>query len=155
MANIILDYSSTNIFHNGQNSFRKYTFRDIGTNNIKLINNKIKDINTSNYDKDCIKTALTNLFKFKPGQCILEPEFGNQLYRYIYEPMNKFSQQKIIKTIKSMIQDWQPRIQVQQLPILIDELNQTYFIQIIYIIPLINESDSINVSINKNGTEVV
>lgn len=55
---------------------------------------KLYSINTSNYDADCIKTSLTNLFNYRLGQEVLEPEYGNDLYRYLYEPMNKYTARK-------------------------------------------------------------
>ena len=44
---------------------------------IHLDNDKVilYAINTSNYDEDCIKASLTNLFNFRLGQEILEPEY--------------------------------------------------------------------------------
>lgn len=55
---------------------------------------KVNAVNTSNYDLNCVKSALTNLFNFRWGQEILEPMYGNDIYRYLYEPMNKYTARK-------------------------------------------------------------
>ena len=91
MANISFDYSANLVFNKGEDSFRKYTYRDIGTENIRSYKDpitkqtKIVDIDTSNYDEAAIKQSLKNLFNFRPGEEILQPEFGNELYRYFYK----------------------------------------------------------------------
>lgn len=158
MANIQLDYSAAKIFNNGDNSFRKYIYRDIGTKNIKrnqwTENKEIKDIDTSLYDDEAIKNSLTNLFMFRPGQSILKPEFGNSVYRYLYQPMMQYTVDKIVRTIKEMIQKWQPRITVLNTPIQTDEEDNTYYIRINYYIPTLKQKSSIDLAINKNGTSI-
>lgn len=32
--------------------------------------------------------------------------FGNEIYQYLYEPMNKHVANKIVRTIRSMITTW-------------------------------------------------
>lgn len=157
MANISLDFSAAKIFNNGDNSFRDYIYRDIGTNNIKSYKDsdnviKIRDIDTSLYDEDAIKNSLTNLFMFKPGQEILKPQFGNQLYQYLYQPMIQFTADKIVRTLKEMIEKWQPRISIINTPIQTDIENNTYYIKINYYIPTLKRKSSLDISLNKNGT---
>lgn len=159
MANISLDFSAAKIFNNGDNSFRDYIYRDIGTNNIKNYKDpdgviKIYDIDTSLYDDGAIKNSLINLFMFRPGQQILKPEFGNQLYKYLYQPMLQFTADKIVRTLRDMIQKWQPRITILDMPIQTDSENNTYYIQINYYIPTLKQKSSINIAINKNGTSI-
>lgn len=159
MANIELDYSATPIFKNGQNSFRKYTYRDIGTSNIlsyKGVNGekRIYDANTSNYDNDAIKTALRNLFTFRPGEEILEPEFGNSIYMYLYEPASQFVADKITRTIKDMIYRWEPRIQIIDTPIELDPDDNSYYIQIKYYAPMLELQSSVTLAINTEGSVV-
>ena len=50
--------------------------------------------------------------------------------------MNDMTANKIIKTISQMIDRWEPRISIIDIPIIADEENNTYYIKIIYSIPL-------------------
>lgn len=161
MANISLDYSTNKLFKK-DNTTKSYTFKDIGTNNFKLYKvpaednefdtiTKVYDANTSNIDQAAIKTALTNLFMFRPGQEILEPKFGNELYMYLYEPMNAMTANKIIKTIYQMINTWEPRISITDIPIVSDEDNNTYYIKIIYSIPQLHTEDTYEFGLTRNG----
>lgn len=160
MANISLDYSANLVFRNGDDSFRKYTYRDIGTSNIreykdpKTKQNKINDVDTSNYDETAIKQSLINLFIFRPGEQILQPEFGNELYRYLYEPFMSFTTDKIVRTIKQMVERWEPRIQITDIPVEVDEEAQCYYMQLKYIIPTLQKESSILLNLNRNQMEV-
>lgn len=104
----------------------------------------INTINTANYDHNCIKTALNNIFNFRLGEEILEPMFGNDLYRYLYEPMNKYTADKINRTIRQMIEDWEPRIEIVDLPIEGDSETMTYHIKLKYFVPALNETGEYN-----------
>ena len=160
MANILLDYSTNKVFQK-DNTTKSYTFKDIGTNNLKVYNNinketnetqiKIYDANTSTLDETAIKSSLTNLFMFRIGEEILEPTFGNDLYMYLYEPMNNNVANKIIKTIYQMIEQWEPRISIIDIPIIADEENQTYYIKIVYSIPQLQKEDTYEFGLTKNG----
>lgn len=160
MANISLDFSANAIFKKGEDSFRKYTYRDIGTQNIRSYKDPVTgqfsldDVNTSNYDEAAVKQSLINLFSFRPGEEILQPEFGNELYRYLYQPVINFTTDKIVRTIKQMIEKWEPRIQIIDIPIEADEDQQCYYIQLKYVIPTLQKETSIMLNLNKNQVEV-
>ena len=161
MANVSLDFSANMVFNKSEDSFRKYTYRDIGTDNIreykdsKTGQQKINDMDTSNYDETAIKQSLRNLFSFRPGEQILQPEFGNELYRYLYEPVMEFTTDKIIRALKQMIEKWEPRIQITDIPIEADEQEQCYYIQINYLVPTLNKETSVSVTLNKNQVSVI
>lgn len=106
-------------------------------------------LNTSNINSDCIKASLKNIFNFKRGEMILEPMFGNDLYRYLYEPMNKYTADKITRTIKQMIEDWEPRIKILDIPIIGDDEEMSYFIQLKYLIPELDEVDSFDITLRQ------
>lgn len=124
MANLILDLSDNFLF-NQEKGVRSYKYRDIGTDNIRLkyelekngqIKYSISDLNTSNFDDVAVKAALNNIFKYRPGQRILQPMFGNEIYQYLYEPMNKYTASKIVRTIRQMIERWEPRVEIIDIP---------------------------------------
>lgn len=110
---------------------------------------KLFDTNTSVYDKQAIKNALRNLFEFKPGQAILEPTFGNELFRYLYEPLNNFSADKIGKTLHQMIGRWEPRIAIEDINIFPDETETVFQIVLKYSIPELKDFDSFDITLIK------
>ena len=76
MANIPIDLSYNELFKIDKDT-KTYTYRDISTSNFKLVyQNSLKldsteqrvllyDTNTSAFDRDAIKVALTNIFAFR------------------------------------------------------------------------------------------
>mgnify|MGYP003571242717 CR=1 FL=1 len=127
MANLSFDFSNNAVFNRDKDT-KTYIYRDIGTENFQLVRRptenfsdkqtlKLYSVNTSNFDEQAVKSALNNIFKFRLGEEILEPMFGNDLYRYLYEPMNKYTAEKISKTIRQMIGAWEPRINIIDIPI--------------------------------------
>ena len=160
MANKMFDFSANAIFKQGEDSFRNYTYRDIGTDNIRSykdrVTNQLKiiDIDTSNYDDGAIKQSLRNLFMFRQGEEILQPEFGNELYRYLYQPIMSMTADKIVRTIKQMLERWEPRIQIVDIPIEADEQHQCYYVQINYLIPTLQTQSSIMLNLNKTQIQM-
>ena len=137
MANINLDYSIFGIFEK-ESGVSTFTYKDIGTSNIKFQEKNgvtfINDNNTSNINEAAVKTSLRNLFNFIPGQRILDPEFGNKLYDYLFEPMNQYVADKIGKTIKSMIAKYESRVSIKDIEIIPDENDSAYHVIIKYYI---------------------
>ena len=149
MANIVIDLTYTNLKDN-INGVSTYTFKDLGTSNMKIQYKKVGhqqipylyDKNTSNIDMMAIKTSLKNLFSFLPGQQILQPQFGNKLYTYIYQPMSDIVQVDIKRTIKQMIQHYQPRIRLTDITIHKNNQKLSYNIIMKYIVPQLGLSNS-------------
>lgn len=135
------------------------TYKDLGTSNMKLLyelkNNKqvvtLYDKNTTNIDLYAIKSSLNNLFSFYPGQEILDPAFGNTLYKYIYQPINGLTQDNLRRQIKQMINKYQPRIQLTDIRITNDLESMLYTIILIYNIPALNISSKQSISISSEG----
>ena len=131
-----------------------------GTDNFRLVPNGwnpeiesneyiLYDSNTSNFDKTAVKTALNNLFNFRLGEAILEPMYGNNLYMYLYETMNKYTAEKISRALRQMIETWEPRIEIDNLDIKCDEKTITYYITIHYHIPELHDSDVYNLNLSR------
>ena len=62
-----------------------------------------------NVDVQAVKGALHNLFKFLPGERILNPDFGNKLYGLLYNPNVEYSRERITAEIQNMVSKYEPR----------------------------------------------
>lgn len=142
MANLNIDLTYKQIKQNIE-GVSTYTYRDLGTSNIALQYTKkgnkeiisLNDKNSSNKDLYAIKQSLRNLFAFFPGQSILDPEYGNTLYKYIYQKIDDITQSEIIRELKKIIIKYQPRIQLTELTIQKQDQKLAYNIIIKYDIP--------------------
>ena len=154
MANIKFNFSRKAAFNQDQTTTFKY--KDIGTSNIIVKEDRISgketlvDTDTSNVDINAINAALTNILNFKNGESILDPRFGmSELYQLIYAPFDKFSSGKIIAAIRTIINTYEPRIQILDIPATYSEEKQEYYITINYLRPELGQTASFNYNIVK------
>lgn len=114
-------------------STRKYMFKDVNTTTIGATK--------SDYDLSAIKNSIRNIFSWRPGERILNPEFGNTLYEYLYAPINGILYENVKANLIKMINTYEPRVRIDN--ILVDESNDAVDnnsvpIQVIYSVPDLN-----------------
>lgn len=142
MANINIDLTYKNI-KQYIDGISTYTYKDLGTSNIKILYKKeghkerayLYDNNSSNIDLFAIKQSLRNLFSFVPGQSILDPEYGNTLYKYVYQKIDDITEAQIIRQLKKIITKYEPRIELNEIKINPNAQELSYDITIKYYIP--------------------
>ena len=153
MSNINLDYSIVTIFDK-EKGVSTFTYKDIGTSNIRFEEkNKVKyinDNNTSNINEAAVKASLNNLFSFIPGQRILDPNYGNSLYQFLYEEINTYTADKIGKTLRSLIAKYEPRITITDIEIVPEADDSSYYIVLKYKINSLGTDSSTILSMNSN-----
>lgn len=148
-----LDFTPRSIIKQS-NKVKNHIFMDMGTSNFKIYKNKItekesvRDSNTTNFDKEAIKSSLNNILHFKTGDSPLNPEFGvGQLYELLYSVNDKYINEKIVKTMRNILLTWEPRINIIDMPI--QNSDDLVEITINYVIPALNESDAFIYSFEK------
>jgi phage baseplate assembly protein W len=124
---------------------RGYTYSDLKLdltfdylNNNELLKKKqIKD-SVNSLDYDAIKNSLISMFTTIPGQKILNPFFGLNLVKYLFEPVSEAIATSIASDITSGIATYEPRVKVKNLLVGYSNENQYYQISIELAIPQIN-----------------
>lgn len=153
MSNINLDYSIATIFEK-EKGVSTFTYKDIGTSNIRFEEkNKVRyinDNNTSNINEEAVKVSLNNLFSFIPGQRILDPNYGNSLYQFLYEEINTYTADKIGKTLRSLIAKYEPRISITDIEIVPETDDSSYYIVLKYKINGLGTNSSTVLSMSSN-----
>ena len=130
MASIIYDLSLNN-----KTVTKNFTYKDITTDLNTTLNNRDIDVST---DYQAIQNGINNLFLFVQGERILQPEFGNTIYKYLYEPINDTTALSIVNEIRDMFNKWEPRVTINKLNVIPKEDENTYLIQILYSVPSLN-----------------
>lgn len=64
----------------------------------------------SNINVKAVQNSLDNIFSWIPGERILNPEFGNNLYKYLYEGITSYNEELIVAEIKNCVLRWEPRV---------------------------------------------
>ena len=136
---ILLPVKKALLFHNG-NALVKDRMRYIG----KMSQAKYRI--EKNINVKAVQESLHNIFTWIPGERILNPEFGSNLYRYLYAGITDFNTEQIMAEIRKCISEWEPRVQLEQvknISTVDDTENNTVHLEIIYTIPsLSNEQYS-------------
>jgi phage baseplate assembly protein W len=65
-----------------------------------------------NINIKAVQNSLDNIFSWIPGERILNPEFGNNLYKYLYEGITEYTEELIVAEIKNCVLRWEPRVSI-------------------------------------------
>lgn len=105
------------------------------------------DIEAS-FDTAAIRNSLQNLFNTLPGQRFLFPEYGLDLYQYLFYPVTETTGQTISRAILRGIEKYEPRVRTLQVSVVpnIDEL--TYNVTIVLQLPIFKTPVTFNALLN-------
>jgi phage baseplate assembly protein W len=130
MASILFDYR----FSLDKNAAKPYIYKDLNTDKKSSLQTTDKDIGSLT-DIDAIRSGISNIFSYNQGERILLPDFGNSLYKYLYEPINNYTTESIGDEVVSMITKWEPRVKLHKVNVDSDPDNNEYRITIFYSVP--------------------
>lgn len=115
----------------------------------------LKDIQ-ANFDEEAIKISISNIFLTSPGQKILNPTFGLDMRRYLFEPISEFISILIGDDIENKLPDQEPRITVEDVSVIPDFDNQEYRIFLQINVPSLNITGlSIKSKLNSIGYTIL
>lgn len=123
MANLTVRIGTLN--NSGKN--RNYVYRDMNSN--LLLNSNKTDVIT-NDDVNAVFGSIKNIFDYKPGERILEPEFGMNFGSLLYEPMSEKTASSLGLLIHNTLKRWETRINLGDIDIVPDYDDNTYYITV-------------------------
>ena len=97
--------------------------------------NKLVNVNA-------IRNSLDNIFSWTPGERVLNPEFGTNLRKLLYEGITDFNVEQIVAEIKHAVAQWEPRVQVENIvdvSTIEDHENNNVHLKVIYTIPSLSD----------------
>jgi len=113
-----------------------FVYKDIDTKNIL---GSRGDVGT-NTDIDAIRRGMKNIFSFTKGERILEPEFGHDLFKYIYEQANDSLVEAVKTDIRALLTRWEPRVRIENIDVLLDKEQQTMWFEVTYFVPQLSQT---------------
>lgn len=105
------------------------------------------DIKAS-FDLGAIRNSLQNLFNTIPGQRFLFPEYGTDLYQYIFLPITDSTGDAIRNKIIRSIQTFERRVTILEVNVTPDTDNNKYDITIVLQIPIFRNTTTLNGELN-------
>jgi len=89
----------------------------------------------ASFDLRAIVNSLQNLFNTLPGQRFLFPEYGLDLYQFLFEPITTTNAELIGNIMLGVIQRFEPRVNVEKIRVVTDPDNYQYNITLIIGVP--------------------
>lgn len=121
-------------------------FRDDPNPTVDNVKQLLKKISIYHIDKliniQAILNSLHNIFTWRPGERILNPEFGSRLYTLLYEGITPETEERIAAEIRSCVSEWEPRVQIVEIRDIstIDETeDNTIRLEVVFIIPQLSD----------------
>ena len=143
-----------------QNSNQTHTFKDIALDIRESSNlsdfglyskENVTDIEQS-IDYEAISNSITNIFNTTPGQKLLNPEFGLALRQYLFEPLSYDIAENIAETILLGVTEFEPRVRVLHIHVIIDFDAHEYEITLKLEVPALNNNKmTLSGTLNTNG----
>lgn len=130
MSSVLFDYR----FNLDKNTAKPYIYKDLATDKNSTLKSIDQDIG-SIIDIEAVRSGIANIFSYHQGERILLPDFGNSLYKYLYEPINTYTTEAIGEDVVSMINKWEPRVKLHKVNVDSDPDNNEYRITIFYSVP--------------------
>lgn len=110
-------------------------------------------------DYTAVARALKNLFLTLPGQKILNPLFGLDLRKYLFEPVSERIGYIIGEELYKSIPVFEPRVSVSDVIVTANLQQECYVINLTYTVPSLRDNDknlnTIKVSLTKSGFNII
>lgn len=97
-------------------------------------------------DIEAIKNSIINIITTKKGSRRMLPNFGVDIDRYLFEPLDRITARKIGNELLSEILRWEPRAIIDNINVAADVNNSMYSIDIYYTISDISNIVSSRIS---------
>ena len=142
---------------------RNYLYKDLrldiqpGVYLNRQLNKKeyLKDVDAL-FDVESVKNAVANAFLTSPGDKILNPEYGVDLRRFIFEPVDDFTTEIIKDDIETKLPVMEPRITVSRVQVVGDPDTNTYDISLQINVPSLDvEGLTIKSQLNSTGYTIL
>jgi phage baseplate assembly protein W len=102
----------------------------------------------ADFDLAAIVNSLINLFNTLPGQRFLFPEYGLDLYQFLFLPITESTGNAISERILRGIERFEPRIRVLRVNVIPNIDEQTYFITLIIQLPIFKQTTTLTGALN-------
>ena len=155
MANKVITISSND--SNKQKNIQQYSFLDVSMLSKQYSDNEKTKLKVANLkDIEAIKNSLHNIFTWIPGERILNPEFGCNLRRLLYNGITEFNKEQIAAEVSQSVSKWEPRVKIEKIVdvgTVDDTENNTVCLDIIFSIPELNNGQYYKYSYVSNKSE--
>ncbi len=142
---------------------REYLYKDLSLDIEKdyFLNRQLNKNQSLNdlaviYDVEAVKNSIRTAFLTSPGENILNPSYGVDLRQFLFEPVNRFTTEIIQSKIADELPIWEPRIQLEDVTVVGDTDQNSYYITMQINIPSLGVTGlSIKSELNSVGYTIL
>lgn len=143
MANVVLTFGSDN--SPKADPADNVLYRDVDVD--VQVDSHVDKITKETYDTYTVKqlidintvaNSLNNIFSWTPGERVLDPEFGTNLRKVLFEGITAQNSELIRAEVRNSISKYEPRVQIQDIydiSTIDDTENNTVQMRIVYSVP--------------------
>lgn len=84
-------------------------------------------------DGDVIKQSIITILSTIPGERVRNPEFGSEVYEFLFEPMDQFSSGELKAIIQDSLERFEDRIIIRDVFVSPNFDNNQYDLSVVYI----------------------
>lgn len=139
----------------------KFVYRDLDLSLKKAspVNYQLEKSNETNdiaaiVDMQCIMASLHNLFSTKPGEKALNPAYGSNLQKYLFEPMTPAIFASVADEIQSAISRFEPRVSIIDLQVDGNYEQSTLYITLLFSVDGLSGRKTANLTITDGGVAI-
>ena len=85
-------------------------------------------------DASAIKQAIVNLLLTNKGERLMNPNYGSDIRKYLFEPIDYGTSQQIVGGIQTAIEKYEPRIGIRALSAKPNRDDNGYDVEMTYVI---------------------
>jgi phage baseplate assembly protein W len=121
----------------------------------RTVNGNGRDMKVA-YDLNAIRNSIINLFNTLPGERILLPDYGCDLRRFIFEPITDSTSRLIGRTIKTSIEQWEPRVVLVNINVDAYISRAEYEVTLVLEVPFLQRNEKLNIAgiLNRQGFRI-
>lgn len=96
-----------------------------------------------------VSESIKNLIGTKPGQRIMNPEFGINVEQFLFQPIDDLSALEIRQEIEYGLEQFEPRLETFKVEVIPVEDENMYIVNLSFTIKVLKTTQEIQITLNK------
>ena len=101
------------------------------------------------YDTSAINQSLFNILHTQKGRRLMDPDFGCDVHRYLFDPFDQNTVDKINGSIRFSFHKYEPRIRILSMNTKMNEDAYTYELNVKYFVEKLQTVETFSASLQK------
>lgn len=112
------------------------------------------DIRAS-YDTEAIANSLYNLFNTRKGERFLFPEYGTDLERYLFSPLNEITAKSVGNAIQKAINTFETRVKVNGVQMIVVEDENSLIANVNFTVNVTKQTSTVSMFLKQQSPVLI